>query len=84
MENELDEKWNRVKEELENLPEKARRAIYWVIKNWDFVIEICKESNMTYEEIETNKKKAKEKEDYVLFVLLHITEMYKNCANFDK
>ena len=71
---------NRIKieENLKKLPEKAQRAFCWAIENRDFVIEMCRESDMTYEEIEENKKKALEKEDYILFLILHITEMYKN------
>lgn len=72
------EEWNRAIEEFENLPEKAQRAIYWVIKNWDFVVEMCKESDMSYEEIEKYKMKADEKGDYALFVLLRMLELYKN------
>ena len=78
MEKNLDENRAKVAEELKKLPEKAQRAICWAIENLDFVVDMCRESEMTCEEIEMYKNEAIEKEDYVLFVILHITEMYKN------
>ena len=78
MEKNLDENRAKVAEELKKLPEKAQRAICWAIENLDFVVDMCRESEITCEEIEMYKNEAIEKEDYVLFVILHITEMYKN------
>ena len=78
MEKDLDENRIKIEEELKKLPEKAQRAICWTIENLDFVVDMCRESEMTCEEIEMYKNEAIEKEDYVLFLILHITEMYKN------
>ena len=78
MEKNLDENRAKVAEELKKLPEKAQRAICWAMENLDFVVDMCRESEMTPEEIEMHKVEAIEKEDYVLFLILHITEMYKN------
>ncbi|MCI8590674.1 MAG: hypothetical protein HFE77_08230 [Clostridiales bacterium] len=68
----------RLEKEIEKLPERAQQAIYWIVDNIDFVIDMCKESEMTDEEIEKQMRITKEKEDYLSFFLLCITEMYKN------
>lgn len=78
MEKELHEKWIEIKEKIKSLPEKVQLAICWVIKNFDLATKLCKESNMTYEEIEECRKRAMEKEDYLLIALLHLAKAYKD------
>ena len=78
MEKDLNEKLVKIEKEIKELPKKAQWAIYWIVENFDFVIEVCKESNMTNEEIQKYKKYAREKEDYIMLALLCIAETYKN------
>ena len=46
MEKGLNEELVRMEKEIKELPKKAQWAIYWIVENFDFVIEVCKESNM--------------------------------------
>lgn len=77
MEKEFHE-WAEFEKEMKKLPEKAQQAIYWVVKNFDFVMELCKKSDMTVEEIEKHREDAREKEDYIALALLLVAEMYKS------
>lgn len=78
MEKDKNEQLAKLEKELNELPEKAQSAIYWMIKNFDSVIELCKNSEMTDEEIERYREKAIEKEDYLTLALLCTTEIYQN------
>ena len=78
MEKDLNEALVRIENEMKKLPEKAQWAIYWVVKNFNPVIEMCKESHMTDEEIKKYREIAREKEDYIALALLCVAEMYKN------
>lgn len=77
MEKDLNERLAKIEKEIEELPEKAQWAIHWIVKNFDFVDEMCKEADMTEEEIEKYKKDAIEKEDYIALSLLYIAKIYK-------
>lgn len=74
----LNEEAVRIENEVKKLPEKAQRAIYWVVENFNLVIEMCKESEMTEEEIEKYREIARKKEDYITLALLCVAKMYKN------
>ena len=65
-----------LEEEIKQLPEKFQRALCWLIDNFDFAEEICKNPVMTYEEIEKYKKDALAKEDYIVFILSCIAQTY--------
>ena len=78
MEKDLNEELVRGEKEMKEQPEKAQRVICWLVENFDFVIEMCKESDMTDEEIEKYKESARKKEEYITIVLLCIAEMHKN------
>lgn len=80
MEKNLKEKLIKIEKEMKELPTKAQCAVYWIIENFDFVIEICKESDMTDEEIEKYRENAKEKEDYIALALLCVTKACKNMG----
>ena len=67
------ERLTKIEKEIKELPEKAQQAIRWIIKNFDFVEKICKNSDMADEEIEKRKEAAMEKEDYTAFALLCIS-----------
>lgn len=81
MEKDLNEKLSKIEEEIKELPEKAQRAIYWIIKNFDFVEEMCQDSDMTNEEIEKYKENAIEKEDYIALALLCVAKMYRKRSS---
>lgn len=70
--------------EIKKLPEKAQNAIYWMMENFEIVMEMCKESDMTDEEIEKYRKIAKEKDDYIALVLLCAAVIYKNNVSKKK
>ena len=65
MEIDRKEALDRIEKEIKELPEKAQRAIYWVVKNYGLVTKICKEPEMTNEEIQACKETAREKDDYI-------------------
>lgn len=69
-----------IEKEIKVLPERAQRAIYRIIENLDFVVAMCKETEMTDEEIEKYRIIAREKEDYMLLALLCVAKMYKNSG----
>lgn len=77
MEKNRNEELAKLEKELKELPEKMQRAICWVIENFDFAAEMCREPNLTDEEIETYKEIAREKEDYIMLALLCMAEIYK-------
>lgn len=58
------------------LPEKAQDAIYWTIKHYGVVTEMCKNYELADEEIERYKIQAIEQEDYVMFFLICVAQTY--------
>ncbi len=52
MENNKEEYLAKIEEAIKKLPEKAQAAICWIINHYDFVEEMCKNPEMTNEEIE--------------------------------
>lgn len=64
--------------ELEGLPPKAQQAICWIAENFDAVLQLCKEPDMTEQEIKKQIVKAAEKDDYLAVALLSIAQMYKD------
>lgn len=78
MEKNKDERLAKIEEAIKELPEKAQQAMYGLIAHWDFVIEMCKNPEMTNEEIEKYKEDARAKEDYIMLALLCATQTYNN------
>lgn len=74
----MDDEMTQIVETIKELPEEAQRAVYWIITHFDFVKEICKNSEMTNEEIERYKEEAWEKEDYLLLALLAAAQAFNN------
>lgn len=78
MKKDLDEELVRLEMKIKRLPVKAQQAIYWIVENFDFAVRICKDSDMTDEEVEKYRKIAREKEDHIVLTLLCVVEMCKN------
>ena len=78
MKKDMDDEMAQMVESIKKLPEKAQRAFYWIVTNFDFVKEMCKNSKMTNEEFERYKEDAKAKEDYLMLALLAVAQKYKN------
>ncbi|MCI8589173.1 MAG: hypothetical protein HFE77_00425 [Clostridiales bacterium] len=77
MEKNENEELIKLEKEIKNMPEGAQRAICWIIDNLDFVIDMCKDSDITDEELDKHKRIAWEKKDYMAFFLLCITKICK-------
>ena len=77
MEESMDKRLAALGEAIEELPEKAREAIGWIITHFDIVEEMCGNSEMTDEEIEKQKEDARAKEDYLMFALLCAAQTIK-------
>ncbi len=77
MERDFNEKWVEIEKEFQRLPEKAQRAIYWIVEHFDFVEKMAEKSDMTYEEIQKQKENAREKEDYIALALLCVAEAHR-------
>ncbi|MCI8332812.1 MAG: hypothetical protein HFE78_08315 [Clostridiales bacterium] len=80
MEKNENEELARLEEEIKNLPGRAQQAICWIIENIEFVMDMCKECDMTDEKMEEYERMAAEKEDYMALFLLCIA---KKCKNKD-
>jgi len=63
-----------LEENIKKLPAKLQEAIYWAIKNFDVLKEICKEPGMTLEEIQSEMEKTWAKEQYDTHILLYIAK----------
>ena len=77
MERDFNEKWIEIENEFQKLPEKAQRAIYWIVEHFDFVEKMAEKSDMTYEEIQKQKENAREKEDYIALALCCVAEAHQ-------
>lgn len=73
-----------IMETIQQLPKEKQKAIYLIIQNIEFFEEICKNSEMTMEEIDEYKVVAIEKGDYVMLVLICMTQVYKEKDNETK
>lgn len=62
---------------INELPDKAKSAIFWVITHFDLVEKMCKDSKMTNEEIEKHMVEARAKEDYTMLALLCCAQIYQ-------
>ena len=69
--------------ELKELPDDLQKAVTWAIKHWDLVECICKESEMTDEEIEACKTKARERNDSILLILACAAQVFKHQDETD-
>ncbi len=78
MKKDLNEELVMLEMKIKKLSGKAQQAIYWIVENFDFAVRICKDSNMTDEEIEKYRKISREKEDHIVLALLCVVEMCKN------
>lgn len=76
MEKSRNESLAKIEEVINELPEKAQKAIYWTIAHWDFVEDLCKNPGLTNEEIEKYKEDARIKEDYIMLALLGVAQTY--------
>ncbi len=81
MEDNRKEQIARIEKAVKELPQKAQRAIFWIIEHYDFVEEMCKNSKMTVEEIEKYKTNAEAKEDYIMLALLCAAQTYMHESN---
>ncbi len=66
MEKNINNSIAKMEEAIKSLPEKAQEAICWVIMHLDFVEKMCKNLEMTDEELKKHKEDAKEKGDYLM------------------
>lgn len=62
------------------LPEGKKRAIIWLIKHYDFAVEICREEPLTEEQSMAFKKDAIAKNDDYLLVLV----LFERIINAEK
>lgn len=51
-----------IEEAIMELPEKAQEAVWWTIKHFDFVEEMCVHTEMTLEELAYCQTEARAKE----------------------
>lgn len=56
--------------EIDALPREKKRAVVWVIENFDLAVEMCGNSSFSDEEIHRRKEEAAEKEDHLGRALL--------------
>jgi len=63
---------------IRELPEKAQGAICWIIRNYSLVEGMCKNSEMTNEEIEAYIEKAKAEDNELMLALLYLAQTYNN------
>ena len=68
----------KLQEEINKLPIRAQQTICCLIDNFDFVQEICKDSEMSDEEIKKQEEIAEKKKDYMALALLCAVKVYKN------
>ena len=83
MEKNKDEKVKQLLNELKELPDDLQKAVTWAIRHWDLVECICKESEMTDEEIEACKTKARERKDYISLILACAAQVFKHQNETD-
>ena len=74
MEKDFNEKRVEIEKEIKKLPEKAQRALCWIVENFDFVEKMAEKSDMTYEEIQKQKENATQREDYIALALLCVVQ----------
>ena len=78
MKNSEKKQLEKLQKEINKLPIKAQQTICWLIDNFDFVQEICKDSEMSDEEIKKQEEIAGKKQDYMALALLCAVKIYKN------
>ena len=74
MEKDCKERWAKMEQEIQKLPEEAQRAIGWIVEHFDFVEKLWEQSDMTDEEIQKQKEKATQREDYLALALLCVAQ----------
>lgn len=84
MEYNKDELINKIITNMVELPIELQRAFIWVTEHFDFVEAMCRETNMTEEELKRCEKEANKKEDYLSLVLLHTIRFYENIKDSNK
>lgn len=70
MTDELECELNELGTEIDALPREKKRAVVWIIKNFDLAVEMCGNSSFSDEEIQRRKEEAAEKEDHLGRALL--------------
>lgn len=66
MEKDRQEIVNDLLDKIDNLSEEPKRALLGMLENFPFILEVCKKSDMTEQEIEQYKEQAVDKKDYSL------------------
>lgn len=84
MEYNKDELINKIITNMVELPIELQRAFIWVTEHFDFVEAMCRETNMTEEELKRCEEEANKKEDYLSLVLLHAVRFYENIKDNSK
>ena len=77
---ELDTQRQEFLDRLSRLPDKYFQAVTWLLRNYDFALELCSVKSLTEEERKRFKKKAKETDD-ALFLLLVEFESLVNSTD---
>lgn len=62
---------------IQELPEESQKAILGILENFPFVLELCKNSDLTEEEIEQYMERAVQAKDYTLLALLCAVQAYR-------
>ena len=78
MENKRLENLAEIEKVLKKLPQKAQMAIHWTIVHMEFVLKMCTDFDITNEEIESCKKYAISREDYLMLASVSVAQMIKN------
>ena len=65
-------------QELWELPEEPKKALFDTLCNFPFVLEFCENSNISEEEIEQYLKDAAARKDYRLLALFCILQAYQH------
>ena len=66
----MNEKKQKLIKAIEALPEGKRRAMIWLIKHYEFAVEMCEEGPLTKEQSADLERDAIERDDDYLLVLV--------------
>lgn len=66
------------------LPEESQKGLLGILENFPFVLELCKNSDLTEEEIEQYMERAVQAKDYTLLALLCAVQAYRKEVKVGK
>ncbi|HAY97509.1 MAG TPA: hypothetical protein DDY61_03295 [Ruminococcaceae bacterium] len=79
MKNQTENEISYLKKQIMELPDKAKDAVCFMIENFDLIEEMCRDTALSQVEIQKRIEAAKEKEDYILMIILCAAKVLKNA-----